>query len=115
MADKLSARARNDLLKYAQQGNLTKLKAIVTENVTDDSIFTFCHDRSGDNMVILAARHGRLPILEYLFGSCGQAVEQTNSDGKRPLHESAQNGHIECVRYLLSLGAQIDSLKRADW
>lgn len=41
--------------------------------------------------------------------------EQANFDGKRPLHEAAQAGQLECVKYLLEQNVKVDSLKRADW
>ena len=45
----------------------------------------------------------------------GCILEDSNCDGKQPLHEAAQNRHVNCVQYLIEQGAEIDSLKRADW
>ena len=42
-------------------------------------------------------------------------VDQRNLEFKTALHEAAQTGHHEAVRLLLESGAEVDSLKRADW
>nr|WPK86764.1 NLRC3-like protein 44 [Sebastes schlegelii] len=42
-------------------------------------------------------------------------VELHNNDYKRPLHEAASMSHQACVSYLLQEGANVDSLKKADW
>ena len=45
----------------------------------------------------------------------GVGVDQRNLEFKTALHEAAQFGQSEAVRLLLRAGAQVDSLKRADW
>ncbi|XP_004605512.2 ankyrin repeat domain-containing protein 16 [Sorex araneus] len=62
-----------------------------------------------------AARHGRLHVLAFLAEAAGLDIEAADRDSKRPLHEAAAAGHRDCVRYLLTRGAAVDSLKRADW
>lgn len=42
-------------------------------------------------------------------------MESLNREYKRPLHEAAQTGSIDCIRLLLSHGASVDSFKIADW
>ena len=72
------------------------------------------YEKSGDTALHIAARCGHVCLLEYLLSS-GVDKDISNLDGKRPLHEAAQTGQLECVQCLLKSGAQVDSLKRADW
>ncbi|EDO26963.1 predicted protein, partial [Nematostella vectensis] len=69
---------------------------------------------SGDTAAIVAARNGRSETLELLYRK-GVDLEKRNKDGKRPLHEAASAGSLECVQFLISKGVEIDCLKRADW
>lgn len=71
--------------------------------------------KNGDYLVTVAARHGRLDVLTYLKDECGASLEVANHDGKRPLHEAAQFGRVDCVSYLIQAGAEVDALKRATW
>lgn len=42
-------------------------------------------------------------------------LESLNREFKRPLHEAAQTGSVECIRLLLAHGATVDPFKIADW
>ncbi|XP_061124544.1 ankyrin repeat domain-containing protein 16 [Syngnathus typhle] len=103
------------LVKLTQGGqfsSLTKhMKTCGLKEVARDKHF----GRSGDTLAHYAARHGRLDILDFLIKEVGTDVEVYNNDYKRPLHEAASMGHLACVSYLLQKGAQVDSLKKADW
>ena len=44
-----------------------------------------------------------------------RSFEVANHDGKRPLHEAAQYGHVDCASYLIGAGVDVDALKRATW
>ena len=74
-----------------------------------------CTNKNGDTPLLTAARCGQLGLLEKLHAEHGVTLEHTNADGKTALHEAAQGGHLECVRFLISAGARVDSLKKADW
>ncbi len=77
--------------------------------------FWTCSNIHGDTPLLVAARHGHVTLLDALCKGCGVPLEHRNSDGKTALHEAAQSGKEECVQYLLSQGAKVDALKRADW
>ena len=74
-----------------------------------------CSNTHGDTPLLVAARHGHVTLLEALHRGRGVPLEHRNSDGKTALHEAAQSGKEGCVQYLLSQGAKVDALKRADW
>ncbi|XP_076325014.1 uncharacterized protein LOC143232883 isoform X3 [Tachypleus tridentatus] len=109
------------LLHLAQEDNPQKFHQFILENKDYDPVpwANIYHEKSGDTVLHVAARNGALGILKYLNDEEKQKgyvnFEQANLDGKRPLHEAAQAGQTDCVRYLLSLNVDVDSLKRADW
>ena len=73
------------------------------------------HKKTGDTVLHLACRFGRRDLLE-VFTSCeGVDLQISNYEGKKPLHEAAQFGQLDCVDFLLQTGVQVDCLKRADW
>lgn len=43
-------------------------------------------------------------IYRFLHENLKMNLEQTNFDGKRPLHDAAQFSHLDCVEYLLNNG-----------
>ncbi|XP_035673820.1 ankyrin repeat domain-containing protein 16-like isoform X2 [Branchiostoma floridae] len=108
------AMAMPELCQLAQQGDLPKIRALLASSPCPDRLLDTRHRKSGDSVLHYAARHGHLSVLRYLCEECGLSPETGNVDGKRPLHEAAQAGQTECVRYLIS-SIQINVLKRADW
>ena len=102
------------LIKLTQDGQLSSLQKELS--LVDKELVNKKHvGRSGDTLLHYAARHGHLDIMQFLIKQMGMDVELCNNDYKRPLHEAASMGHHECVSYLISEGANIDSLKKADW
>ena len=101
------------LLKGIQHGVL-KL-AVNEEGSSRVTGCVYCYGSHKDTPLIVAVRHGYIEIVRTLCEEYGAPLEVANSDGKRPLHEVAQNKHVECAEYLLKQGAQVDSLKMADW
>ncbi|XP_050449067.1 ankyrin repeat domain-containing protein 16-like [Cataglyphis hispanica] len=112
----LSNLSRN-FLRECQSGNIHRVETLVeTYGVRDWS--DFCHSTSGDTALHVAARAGNIRIVKYLcecFNMPRFAVNVTNKDMKRPLHEAAQFAQEEVLRYLLEKGASVDALKRGDW
>lgn len=97
------------------QSSTTFLRQIQCGHISNEVGCLQCINKHGDNPMLLAARHGHVHLLEILHEQHGVQLEASNCDGKRPLHEAAQNGHVKCAQYLIERGAEIDSLKRADW
>ena len=108
-----------NLIRCVQNGDITALKRIINASNEEVDALSVCSTKSGDTVAILAARYGQLDILRYVYtqlvGAGVPLFERANADGKRALHEAAQHGHLGCVRFLLSCGVDVDSLKRADW
>ena len=46
----------------------------------------------------------------FLHNECGMSLEQTNFDGKRPLHDAAQFSRLECLKYLIQQGISVFNL-----
>ena len=101
--------------KCTLQSSRTFLRQIQCGHFSNEVGCLYCVNKHEDNAMILAARHGHVDLLEILYKQHGCLLEVSNCDGKRPLHEAAQNGHVNCAQYLIEQGAEIDSLKRADW
>ncbi|XP_023215189.1 ankyrin repeat domain-containing protein 16-like [Centruroides sculpturatus] len=103
------------LLQAVQRNDVPKFKLMVNEyskkcSITWKNIY---HKKSGDTILHIASRSGFLDILRYLKDDAD--FEQSNFDGKRPIHEAAQYGQLKCLQFLLEIGVKIDCLKRADW
>lgn len=106
------------LLSVVHGGDLALIKEFYHQHfgVTSATSWKDCvYSKTGDSALHVAARTGHLHVLKYLHDECGMNIEQTNLDGKRPLHEAAQYSQPDCVEYLLRQGAAVDSMKRADW
>jgi len=100
------------LLKSVLNNDLTAVNQLIKE---DPNLVNFVHGKSGDSVLLVAARYKRFEILELLM-SLGADVEHRNKDLKRALHEAAGSGCVRCVRHLIKQGkVHINPLKRADW
>lgn len=112
--------------RAAQKGNVDYFRGI-SQHFREEWLVRKCNQRSGDNILHIAARFGRLSILEFiakeLFASHGmkwsvkklEIFDSINADRKTPLHEAAQSDHLDCVQFLLQQKVNVDSMKRADW
>ncbi|XP_063067849.1 ankyrin repeat domain-containing protein 16-like [Engraulis encrasicolus] len=104
------------LIKLVQDGQLNTLqKEINNDDDIKELVVRGHFGRSGDTVLHYAGRHGHLDIIKYLVEEIGMDIELYNGDYKRPLHEAASMSHASCVSYLLTRGAKVDSLKKADW
>lgn len=106
------------LVRLTQDGQLSALEKLLSsgeDSAATERLRSQHFGRSGDTLLHYAARHGHLDVVNFLVKRVGVDVEVYNNDYKRPLHEAASMGHLACVSYLLSEGAKVDCLKKADW
>ncbi|GJM95246.1 hypothetical protein PR202_ga11958 [Eleusine coracana subsp. coracana] len=99
------AKGRNALHFAAAKGRLGTCEFLVQE------IGLGVNSLSGDGEtpMLLAASQGKLAVLTYLLDRGGDPAKP-DSGGVTPLHESAENGHTEAVRLLLSKGIDVDPI-----
>nr|WPK86606.1 NLRC3-like protein 94 [Sebastes schlegelii] len=102
------------LVKLTQDGQVDSLQRLISSSEVQ-SVSRRHFGRSGDTLLHYAARRGHLDMLQYLIKQVCMDVELHNNHYKRPLHEAASMSHQACVSYLLQEGANVDSLKKADW
>ncbi|GJN35393.1 hypothetical protein PR202_gb24165 [Eleusine coracana subsp. coracana] len=99
------AKGRNALHFAAAKGRLGICEFLVQE------IGLGVNSLSGDGEtpLLLAASQGKVAVLAYLLDRGGDPAKP-DSGGVTPLHESAENGHTEAVRLLLSKGVDVDPI-----
>eukprot|EP00522_Entomoneis_paludosa_P001502 CAMPEP_0172469562 /NCGR_PEP_ID=MMETSP1065-20121228/64066_1 /TAXON_ID=265537 /ORGANISM="Amphiprora paludosa, Strain CCMP125" /LENGTH=66 /DNA_ID=CAMNT_0013227273 /DNA_START=48 /DNA_END=244 /DNA_ORIENTATION=+ len=51
---------------------------------------------------------GQLEVVNYLVGQKGANMEAKTNDGWTPLHWASKRGHLEVVRRLFDLGANVN-------
>jgi ankyrin repeat protein len=60
------------------------------------------------NFLLSTATRGDTTLTQFSLNA-GADVNQSDNDGKTPLHEAAVNGHIEIVKLLLDAGADVNA------
>lgn len=58
------------------------------------------------------AQQGELSLLKELYEYFDIDINAKDADGRTALHWSAYNGHLGCVKYLLSKGADVNATDR---
>ncbi|MES0488637.1 MAG: ankyrin repeat domain-containing protein [Leptospirales bacterium] len=92
------------LLKYADEGEVKELKALINKSGVDLNHT----DRSGDTALHLAASRGHLEVVQLLVASGANVNVQNLHRKSSPLHNAAYNGHLGIVEYLLKNNAEVD-------
>lgn len=72
------------------------------------------HQQQG-RRALLAAEKGRLFELIYYTSRWPLLVNFADSDGYTPLHRASYGGHIDCAKYLVKHGANIEAKTTDDW
>jgi len=106
------------LLSLANSGdnkNLTEKLDDFLNKSESARVHDIVHQKSGDGLLHILARFGHTHCLETLLLKPRVFVDQRNLEDKTALHEAAQCGQKEALKLLLKSGAQVNSLKRADW
>ena len=106
------------LLNLANSGDLANLSDKLDDYLSGSQtarLQDIVHQKSGDGLLHILSRFGHLDCLRCLLTKPHVSVDQRNLEDKAALHEAAQFGQDEAVGILLDHGAQVNSLKRADW
>ncbi|KAL1502591.1 hypothetical protein ABEB36_007713 [Hypothenemus hampei] len=103
------------VLTDIQHNELSSLKALKLINQAFHWS-SLIYPQTGDTALHVAARLGYTSTIDHLLNEyipC--AVNVRNNDDKTPLHEAAQFNQLQSVLMLLTHGADVNALKRADW
>ncbi|CAL8100952.1 unnamed protein product [Orchesella dallaii] len=119
--DKCIAEHSAAYFRFVQKNQTLELREIVkllkTTSKYQDSNVVNCLSlkKSGDTALHLCAINGYLDMMRYLVEEENANLEKINLEGKTALHDAAQFSQLEIVEYLLSKGANVNVVKRADW
>lgn len=105
----------NKILRDIQNGNITYIDEVF-KKYPDLHWSAIHYHITGDTILHIAARLGHINIIHFLMNrfQC-KDVDCKNKDDKTALHEAAQFGQLEACRTLLTYGANVNAIKRADW
>jgi hypothetical protein len=95
-----------DIFKASSQGNLGELKALHHQGV---DLHTSSRPNGGLTPMVLASRHGRAHVCEYLVHH-GADVVQFTYTGISPLGEAIKRRDVELVRFLCHVGRVEDRI-----
>ncbi|XP_030049398.1 synphilin-1 isoform X2 [Microcaecilia unicolor] len=91
------AKKIKSIFNIVKEGQISLLPHIAVDNL--DKI----HDESGNNLLHLAASHGHAECLQHLTSLMGEdCLNERNEDLLTPAGLAIKNGHLECVRWMVS-------------
>merc|ERR1711971_87124 len=104
-------RETNSLIEAAQEGNLERVRRLVSDAHAPDVNELGPDDRTP---LIFAASFGDPAIVQELV-QAGALVDFQDNFGWSPLHWAADTGHTSVVRQLISDGANVDTRDTEGW
>merc|ERR1711974_54345 len=104
-------RETNSLIEAAQEGNLERVRRLVSDAHAPDVNEIGPDDRTP---LIFAASFGDPAIVQDLV-QAGALVDFQDSFGWSPLHWAADTGHTSVVRQLISDGANVNTRDTEGW
>ncbi|XP_069083065.1 synphilin-1 isoform X1 [Pleurodeles waltl] len=91
------AKKIKSLLNIVREGQMSLLPHMAVENL--DKI----HDETGSNLLHIAASQGHAECLQHLTSLMGEdCLNERNVDTLTPAGLAIKNGHLECVRWMVS-------------
>lgn len=113
---KVSAHDINKILKLIQS-NRENEALLHLKRISDICHWTeIAYKNTGDTVLHYAARYGLTNVVAYLLDYFDlNTVNCKNKDDKTALHDAAQFSQYRICELLLNSGADINTLKRADW
>ncbi|XP_026331563.1 transient receptor potential channel pyrexia-like [Hyposmocoma kahamanoa] len=110
----LKANNNETLLHVAAKiGNMCILKEIVsaTEQGNNQNLYKAIYHEllvpTKENVLHVAAENGHTEILNYLLQCTSSFINNINGKGETALIKATINGHLDCVKLLLTNGADI--------
>ena len=104
-------RETNSLIEAAQEGDLARVRRLVSDAHAPDVNELGPDDRTP---LIFAASFGDPTIVQELV-QAGALVDFQDSFGWSPLHWAADTGHISVVRWLVGVGANVNVRDTEGW
>lgn len=65
--------------------------------------------------ILIAAKKGRLLELVHHISKDPSLIHFTDDDNYTPLHRASYGGHLDCVKYLIRHGANMNARTSEDW
>ena len=101
----LPCNLREDFLKAAIRGEFNMIERFIAQNFTAELT-----DGEASHVLIVAAIHGDLKIMEWSVAHCATFTPDDCVDGclNTPLHFAAASGHIHVIEWLVARGVDIN-------
>ncbi|KAG0241203.1 hypothetical protein BGW41_006196 [Actinomortierella wolfii] len=96
---------RSPLMTAARYGHDAVVERLLQLGHDQDEISRDPHD---NNILMIAAQHGHIAVFERYARAFPRVVHLTNNQGRTALIAAARYGHVEMVKILLDLDADIN-------